>query len=169
MPKLPCRKGIERARDTFLRLCAAGAGNDAHHSYAELQAGISMECWACGFLTASSESLHRLDVEHVTGICVGGWGFTLLHVEGTRKLYGKQACLPAGMVTHPTLSWQTPSCSAVMPIMLVVLETLFLGIPAPHAQSLPLDICMSACRLGGQSKGDGHDACCMRVGQLCDM
>ena len=94
-----------------LLVCActlAGAGNNAQQLYAELQAGLNMECWACGLLTAGSDSLHDLGVKHVSSICQGGWGFTLLRVEGGWEVYGRQACLSAGIDTHPILSRRTP-------------------------------------------------------------
>ena len=73
-----------------------------------------MECWACGFLTPGSEGLQKLDVRHVSRICPGGWGFTLLRGEGAWKFHGRSAGLPASLTVHPTTSRSSPACSAAM-------------------------------------------------------
>lgn len=85
-------------QDGFIvRLAPAYATKECAAVVTKLQARLSMECWACGFLTPGSEGLQRLDVKHVNRVCPGGWGVTLLHVKGAWELYGRMTGLSAGL------------------------------------------------------------------------
>jgi len=56
-----------------------------------------MECWACGFLIPGFTNLQKLNVENVSKLCSGGWGFTLLQVEGAWEVFGRMAGSFAGL------------------------------------------------------------------------
>lgn len=62
----------------------------------------SMECWACGLLLPGSTDLQNAGIDDVDEVVSGGWGFALLHIEGTWCLYGKMATGIAGpQQSHP--------------------------------------------------------------------